>query len=70
MAFMQHPDKDVRRALLELTDALSDWERSTGRKSVLIFRETGRFVYRAVNGKTNVPDDVEDADLLKIAKDK
>ncbi len=67
---MEHSSRDVREALDRLTNALSSWERSTGGKSVFILRETGGFVYRAVNGKTNVPDDVEDADLLKIAKDK
>jgi hypothetical protein len=70
MAFIQHPDQDIRQALVQLTDALCSWERDTGIKSVLILREPGGFVYRAVNGKHNVPDDVEDAQLMKIVEGK
>lgn len=70
MSFMQHPDPEVKQALIRLTDALCTWERNTGRESVLILREVDGFVYRAVNGKPNVPDDVEDAQLMKLIKGK
>lgn len=65
---MQHPDPEVRQALMRLTDALCEWERSTGRVSVLIFREVDGFVYRAVNGKPNVPQDSDDAFLLSLVR--
>ena len=70
MAFMQHPDSDVRRAILQLTDALCRWERDTGKESVLILREVGGFIYRAVNGKPDVPNDIEDAQLMKVIEGK
>ncbi len=64
--FMQHPDPDVKQALVQLCDALCTWERSTGRESVLIVREVDGFVFRAMNGKPDVPDDVPDSYLMKI----
>jgi len=63
---MEHPNDDVQQALVRLSDALCTWERSTGRESILILRESGGFVYRAMSGKPNVPDDIEDADLVQI----
>jgi hypothetical protein len=63
---MIHPDRDISRALIQLCDALCSWERSTGRESVLILRERDGFVFRAMSGKPTVPDDVIDAELLKI----
>lgn len=41
-----HPDSEVRHALVRLNDALCSWERSTGRESVLILRESD-FVARS-----------------------
>ncbi len=70
MTFRQHPDPDVKQALVRLTDALCTWERNTGRESVLILREVGGFVYRAVSGKPDVPDDVSDDQLMKIIEGK
>jgi len=67
---MQHPDPEVRQALVRLTDALCTWERNTGRESVLILREVDGFVYRAVNGKPDVPNDIEDAQLMKLIEGK
>lgn len=58
-----HLNENVNKALLDLDSALCTWERGTGRESVLVLREAGGFVHRSVNGKPNVPDDVED-DLL------
>lgn len=66
--FMQHPDPDVRQALVRLSDALCMWERATGRESILIVREQGGFVYRADSGKPDIPDDIPDSDLLNRIK--
>ena len=63
---MEHPNWEVRQALINLCDALCIWERSTGHESVLILREKGGFVFRAMSGKPNVPDDVVDAQLVQI----
>lgn len=59
----QHPDPEVNQALIKLCDALCTWERNTGRNSVLIVREEGGFVFRAVSGKPGIPDDVPDSKL-------
>ena len=64
-AFMEHPDPDIRQAIVRLSDALCTWERSTGRRSVFIVRE-GRFVYRALDGKPDVNHDIPDSDLMKM----
>ena len=61
---MIHPDPEVRAAIIRLSDALCQWERSTGRESVLIIREQGGFVYRAVSGKPDVSDGIVDAQLV------
>jgi hypothetical protein len=63
---MKHPDENVNRAITQLCDALCDWERATGRESVLIIREQGDFVFRAASGKPNVPNDVSDAEIVSI----
>ena len=34
-----HPHADVRAALIRLLDALTTWERSTGRHSVVIVKD-------------------------------
>ena len=63
---MQHPDREVRSALVRLNDTLCSWERTTGRESILIVREQG-FCHRAVSGKP-VPDgmnDVPDDQLIR-----
>lgn len=60
-----HSSPAVRDALVRLSDALCGWERVTGRESVLILREVGRFCYRAVNGKPGVPEDVTDEELMR-----
>jgi len=64
--WMDHPDPDIRQAIIRLSDALCSYERITGRESVMIIREQGGFVYRATSGKPGVPDDVTDEQLLKI----
>jgi len=50
MSWQEHPDEDVRAAIMGLTDALCNWERVTWCKSVLIVRDEG-FTYRPVDGK-------------------
>jgi len=59
-----HASEDVRAAITRLSDALCSWERNTGIESVLIIREKD-FVYRAINGKPNVPEDLSDDDIVK-----
>lgn len=58
--YTQHPDEDVRRALIRLCDALCTWERSTGRQNLLVVieqdHENGRFEFIADCGKP-IPDD-------------
>jgi len=63
---MSHPDKEVEAAIIRLSDALCQWERATGRQSVLIVRESGGFVYRAMSGKPGIPDDVADQQLTEL----
>jgi hypothetical protein len=65
MAIQQHKDKEVQAAIVRLTDALCTWERETGRENILIIREVDGFEFRAINGKPNVPDDLDDAFILK-----
>lgn len=65
---MIHQSEDVTRALIQLSDALCQWERSTGRRSVLILREQGGWSYRAADGKPMVPADVPDAVLLNAVE--
>ena len=64
--YNEHPDKEVTAAIIQLSDALCQWERGTGRKSVLIIREWGGYVYRAQDGKPNVPDFVTDEQLISM----
>lgn len=64
MSIQVHPDGEVMKAIIRLTDALCSWERNTGRENVLIIREVEGFVYRAVNGKPGVPEYLTDAQLV------
>ncbi len=66
MTFMEHPDSEVKQALVRLTDALCSWERNTGKESVLILREQGGFFYRAASGKPGTPDDVTDEQMMRV----
>jgi len=63
----EHIDKEVTAAIIRLSDALCQWERGTGRQSVLIIREKG-WSYRAQSGKPNIPDFVTDEQLLEMVK--
>lgn len=62
---MIHFDQEVQAAIVRLSDLLCEWERATGRESVLIVREQYGFVYRAASGKPGIPDDITDAQLLE-----
>ena len=64
--YQEHPDPEVRQAIVRLNDALCTWERNTGRESVLIIRGQGGFSHRSMSGKPGVPDDVSDTALLEI----
>ena len=63
---MQHLDEKVQKAIIALDDALCSWERSTGRKSVLILREQGGFMHHSVSGKPEISEDLVDARLVNI----
>jgi len=65
--YNEHPDPEVMAAIIRLSDALCQWERSTEIESVLIIREKN-WSYRAQSGKPNVPDWVEDTQLLEMIK--
>lgn len=66
---MEHPDREVRAAIIRLADALCSWERGTSRESVLIIREQGGFVFRAMSGKPNIPEDIPDEQVLRMVSD-
>jgi hypothetical protein len=61
--YEEHPDGEVRAAIIRLSDALCQWERNTERKSVLIVREKN-YVYRAQDGKPGIPEFITDQDLV------
>ncbi len=67
---MWHPDQDVNTALIRLNDALCQWERNTGRQSVLILREQGGYVHRSMSGKPNTSDMVIDSELLETVRER
>lgn len=66
---MQHPDPDIRQAIVKLCDALCSYERITGRESVLIVREQGGFEFRALSGKPSISSDIEDSNLLAMVQE-
>ncbi len=70
MTYMQHPDEEVRQAIIVLCDRLCSWERNTGIESILIIREQGGFVFRAASGKPGIPDDIPDAQLIDLYSSK
>jgi hypothetical protein len=65
---IEHPDPKVRQALLQLEDALCEWERSTGNGAVLILRAAHKgcfeFERRSVNGKPVTSRFATDAQLF------
>ncbi len=60
---MTHPNPEVKRAIVQLCDALCTCERATGNESVLIIREAGGFEFRAAGGKP-IASDVTDEQLF------
>lgn len=69
MSYAQHPSTEVRNALVRLCDALCSWERSTSMTSALVLRESGGFVFRALDGTPLSPaqNDVSDEQLVAIS---
>ena len=67
----EHPDPEVRKALIRLCDALCSWERATGLDSVLILREQRGFLFRAQSGKpiSSMLDGVPDSTLFDLMDD-
>jgi len=66
MIFQPHPDPTVQQAIIKLSDALCSYERITSLTSILIIREQGGFVYRAMSGKPGINDDITDKQLLDL----
>lgn len=62
-----HPDESVRKALLELVDALCSWERSTGNEHLIIVKDTARegYEYRVFTSSP-VPNHTGDHALIEI----
>lgn len=60
-----HRDREIRQLITALTDALCQYERNTGSENILIIRDDRGFQWRAINGKPDVPEDLEDAFLLR-----
>jgi hypothetical protein len=58
----EHPDENVRSAMLHLADALCSWERSTGRHNIVIIKDSIGCEYRALDGHQSI---VSDAMLLE-----
>jgi hypothetical protein len=63
---MQHPDKEIEAVIIRLSDALCKWERNTGIESVLIIRQQGGFVFRAVSGKPVSDNEISDERLIEL----
>lgn len=66
----EHPDREVQAALIRLLDAVCQWERGTGRESVLIYKEEGWGEVRAMSGKPIIPSDVTDAQIIQMIERK
>ena len=64
--YVEHEDPEVRKAIIRLSDALCQWERNTGKESVLIIREQGGFEYRAVDGKPHTLEDISDGQIYRM----
>ena len=60
----EHPSDEVRAALVRLMDALTTWERTTGRHSLVIVKDELGGQYRALDAKP-VPESEPDDDLLQ-----
>jgi hypothetical protein len=60
----KHPSEDVRKAAVRLLDALCSWERSTGRKNLVIIKDGIGCDYRSLSGSP-LPPDVSDSQALE-----
>lgn len=60
----KHPSEEVRRAAVRLLDALCSWERTTGRKNIVIIKDGVGCQYRSLSGSP-LPADVTDAQALE-----
>lgn len=67
MLQMHHTHEEIEKALVNLCDRLCQWERSTGRQSVLILKERD-FTIRAIDGVRAFAQDkmISDEKLLKL----
>lgn len=61
----EHPDKEVRSAAIRLLDALTTWERNTGRHNIVIIKDSIGCEYRSMDGAP-VPASVADGDALEV----
>jgi len=61
-----HCDPHVQRALINLLDALCQWERINGIASAFILVEEGGFKMRSLTGRGPVPDYITDEELLNM----
>jgi len=59
-----HPSDEVRAAAIRLMDALTTWNRNTGRENVVIIKDTVGCEIRALSGAP-APADISDAQLLE-----
>ena len=60
-----HPDTEVRKAAIRLMDALTTWNRGTGRENVVIIKDTIGCEIRALSGAP-APAYITDAQLLEV----
>lgn len=63
----EHPSEEVRAAAIRLMDALSMWNRSTGRENVVIIKDSIGCEYRALSGSPP-PDEISDQHMLEAFK--
>lgn len=60
----EHPSDEVRSAAIRLMDALTSWNRNTGRENVVIIKDTIGCEIRTLSGAPQ-PSDITDAQLLE-----
>lgn len=59
-----HPDEGVRTTAIRFLDALTRWNRNTGRENVVIIKDTTGCQWRSLSGTPQL-DDISDAQLLE-----
>ena len=60
----EHPCQEVRTAAIRLLDALTSWNRNTGRENIVIIKDTIGGEIRTLSGAPQPPD-ITDAQLLE-----